>query len=251
MTAVRSTAAIVAGRAPGTDRTRCTVLRSAPPLTLRSTGDGEVHLVGTTAGPVGGDHLRLSLCVGAGAALTVRSVAASVALPGPSPVPSSLDVEVDVGSDATLRWLPEPTIAARGCDHRATTRIRMADGARLLWTEVAVLGRHDERPGSLLQRLRVDLGGRPLVRNDLAVGPAWPASLGPAGTGDARAVATLLVVGPAAASLRPDDAGMRTAGVRAALLPLTGPAALVSVLAARPGDAVAMLDATVRDQALA
>lgn len=238
---MHASATLVADRPAGSRRTRYTTLRSAPPLTLRATGDDLVHLVGSAAGPVGGDELCLSVTVGAGSRLTVRSVAASLVMPGPTGAPSSLDVDVDVAAGATLHWLPEPTIVVRGCGHRATTHIRLAAGAELVWREVVVMGRHDEAPGSLLQRLRVDLDGRPLVRNDLAVGPRWPGSLGPAGVGNARAVATALVVGPAAATLRIDP----SSEVRAAVLALDGPAALVSVVAFHPLAAITTLDAAL------
>lgn len=239
---MHASAHLVADRPPGRARTRCTTLRSSPPLTLRATGHDLVHLVGSAAGPVGGDDLHLSVSVGAGGRMTLRSVAASLVLPGPHGAPSSLAVDVDLGSGASLRWLPEPTILVRGCDHRAITTVRLAVGARLVWREVVVLGRHAETTGSLLQRLRVDVEDRPLLRNDLAVGPAWPASQGSAGTGDAGVVATALVVDPRAATLRLDV----TAGVRGAVMPLAGPAAVVSLVADRPGAAMAALD-TVLD----
>jgi urease accessory protein len=240
---VRATARIVAGHDVATGRTRCTSLVSAPPLTLRATAGGVVHLVGSAAGPVGGDQLHLSVAVGPCGSLTVHTVAASIALPGPTAEPSALDVDAEVGEGARLRWLPEPTIAVRGCDHRASSHLRLAAGARLVWREVVVLGRHDEGGGSLLQRLRVDVDGRPLVRNDLAVGPAWPASQGPAGTGGAKAVGTALVVGPEVARVRPPD----TEGVRGAVLPLSDDAALVNVVAASPLAAVTALDLALAD----
>jgi urease accessory protein len=238
---VRAVATLVADRSTATGRTRCTTLRSDPPLTLRATGGDTVHLVGSAAGPVGGDDLHLSLTVGADAGLTVRSVAAAVALPGPSGAPSTLAVHATVASGASLRWRPEPTIAATGCDHRAPVRLDLAADAELLWREVVVLGRHDEPPGSLLQRLRVDVDGRPLLRNDLAVGPRWPGSQGPAGVGDARTVATALVVGPTAERL-PLPEGSE---VRAAVLPLDGHAALVTVLAPHALAAITALDAVL------
>lgn len=245
MTGVRSCAALVAQRTgcSAGGRTRCTTLQSAPPLTLRATGDDVVHLVGSAAGPIGGDELHLAVTVGAGAALTVRSVAASVVLPGATGAASTLDVDADVGPGATLRWLPEPTVVVRACDHRATALVRLSPDAQLVWREVVVLGRHGETPGSLLQRLRVDVDGRPLVRNDLAVGPRWPASLGPAGLGQARAVATALVVGDHAVRL---SIPLVSAGARAAVLPLGDPrATLVSVVAAEPLAAMATLDAVL------
>ena len=48
-------------------RSVITELRSAPPLTLRRTGipgaTAQVHVVGTAAGPLGGDSLRLDVSV--------------------------------------------------------------------------------------------------------------------------------------------------------------------------------------------
>ena len=171
---------------------RCTVLRSAPPMTFRVTPGG-LRLVGSAAGPVGGDRLRLDLRVADGGSLTVRGVAASLVHPGPHAEPSSMDV--DVGAGATLRWLSSPMILIRGCDHTTTVTIRLGEGGRLLWRDEVVLGREGETSGSLRQRLRVDRAGRPLVRNDLTVGPRWPGSLGPAGTDGARVVATVIAVG--------------------------------------------------------
>jgi urease accessory protein len=183
--------AAVVAEAAG-DRTRCTTLRSAPPISLRETADG-LYLVASGAGPVGGDELQLDLDVRCGASLQVRSAAASMVLPGPSGRHSSLQVRAWVRG--SLRWEPEPTILVAGCDHRTTTTIDLAAGATLAWREVVVLGRHGEATGSLLQRLHVDRAGAPLLRTELPVGPRWPGSEGPAGTAGALAVSSLLVVG--------------------------------------------------------
>jgi urease accessory protein len=174
------------------DRTRCTTLRSAPPISLRETPDG-LYLVASGAGPVGGDDMHLDVDVQSGASLVVRSAAASMVLPGPSGKPSSLRVRARVRG--SLRWEPEPTILVAGCDHRATATIDLAADATLAWREVVVLGRHDEPSGSLLQRLHVDRAGAPLLRTELPVGPRWPGAEGPAGTGGALVVSSLLVVG--------------------------------------------------------
>lgn len=182
-------------------RSRCTELRSDPPLTLRETPTG-VHLVASGAGPVGGDELALTVRVGAGAMLDLRSVAASMVHPGPSGAPSHLAVDVEVADGAILRWTPEPTILVRGCDHHVRTRIRLGAHASVVWREEVVLGRHAEASGSVLQRLAVDGPDGPILRNDLAVGPCWPGSLGAGGTGpDVGAVGSLVVVDPGAAHL--------------------------------------------------
>jgi hypothetical protein len=66
--------AAVASRADAAGRSRVTVLRSDGPLALRETPLG-VYLVGTAAGPLGGDDLALDIDVGPGACLMIRSAA--------------------------------------------------------------------------------------------------------------------------------------------------------------------------------
>ena len=225
--------------------TRCSVLRSQPPLTLRATPDA-VYLVGTAAGPLGGDDVRLDVTVAAGAELTVRSVAATTLLPGARGGRSRGRVDVAVGPGACLRWRPRPVIVTAGADHVATTTLELAGDASLWWREEVVLGRHGEAPGSLLQGLRVDVAGHPVLRHDLALGPRWPGSLGPAGTAGARAVGMVLVVGaerppgPAA-----DGAGRheRVGAARLAVVPLDTRATLVTALAPSHSALEAALDA--------
>jgi urease accessory protein len=202
--------------------TRCTTLRSAPPISLRDTPEG-LYLVASGAGPIGGDELALDVDVAGGASLVVRSAAASMVLPGPTGRVSSLQVRVRVGPGGALRWTPEPTILVAGCDHRAATTIELAGGATLWWREVVVLGRHDEPSGSLLQRLRADREGAPLLRTELPVGPRWPGAGGPAGTDGASVVTSLLVVGL--------DEPALPKGVDGAVLQLADDAWLVTSLA--------------------
>lgn len=204
-------------------RTRCTTLRSVPPISLRDTPDG-LYLVASGAGPLGGDELHLDIDVNVGASLVVRSAAASMVLPGPSGQPSSTTLRARVRG--ALRWEPEPTILVAGCDHRTTTTIHLDSGASLVWREVVVLGRHSEDSGSLLQRLHVDRGGAPLLRNDLPAGPRWPGADGPAGTDGAHVVTSLLVVG--------GDEPARPLEGDAAVLRLADDAWLVTALARRP-----------------
>jgi len=106
---VRATAAIAAEADGGV--TRFPVLRSQAPLVLRPTA-GAVYLVTGAAGPIGGDVLRLSIDVGAGATLNVRTVAASVALPSRGGQESVLCITARVGPRARLSFLPEATVIA-------------------------------------------------------------------------------------------------------------------------------------------
>jgi urease accessory protein len=241
---VTSTTGLVAHASVGAERvgerTRCTTLRSSPPISLRPTPDA-LYLASSTAGPIGGDDLRLDVDVAAGADLDIRTVAAGLVHPSAHGHSSRFDIDVAVAGGATLRWLPEPTVLVQGCDHRTVSTIRLASGASLVWRDEVVLGRHDEPSGSLLQRLRIDLAGRPLLRNDLALGPAWPGADGPAGVGRARAVGTLVAVGAVfAASV--SWAGPPRAGVRVGRCPLSDQAVLVTVVGDRPSAVRQALD---------
>lgn len=136
-----------------------------------------------------------------------------------------------VADGATLVWLPEPVIAAQGCNHHATTNISLEPGARLLLREELLLGRHGEGPGAIRQRLRVTRGRHPLYDQELAIGPDAPGWQGPAVTGGRRALGSLLVIDP---HWDTDDLTLPTVkqtGTNAALLPLPGPAVLFTALA--------------------
>lgn len=223
---MRAAATIVAVPRTGR-RTRCTTLRSFPPIALRETPDG-LHIVGSAAGPIGGDDVHLDITVADGASLTIRTVAAQVVLPGPRKGPSSSTITATVGRGATLRWLPDPLVLATGCDHRATVTLSLAATASLLWRDEVVLGRSGEASGSVLQRLRVDRAGEPLLRNDLALGPAWPGANGPAGGGEHSVVGTLLVVDQIAEKPLPALASRRA--VRAAACEIAPGAVMITIL---------------------
>ena len=205
-------------------RTAVTVLRGEPPLLPRCTGPrggpvAEVHLVGGAAGPIGGDRLRIDVEVGPGAALVLRTVAATVALPGPTGEASSSTLSVRVASGGRFAWLPEPLVAAAGCDHVSESIVELDGGAHLVWRDELVAGRHGEQPGRLRQATRIRYDGVAVLHQELAIGPGtvWTS---PAVLGGARVAGNLVVVSPG----QDPPAAASVAG--AALMPLTGPAAL-------------------------
>ncbi|MFY9488364.1 MAG: urease accessory protein UreD [Solirubrobacterales bacterium] len=178
----------------GGGRTALTTLRSDPPLTLMPTPDG-VYVVGSAAGPLNGDRLALTINVAAGTELTVHTVAASLAWPGTSPVPSQLRIEATIGEGATLRWLPEPLVPVAGSSHRVTAHVDLAADSLAIWREEIVLGRHNEEPGNLSSRLDVVLEDAAAVRQELSVGPDAHGAVGPAVTGGRRAIGMTTVAG--------------------------------------------------------
>lgn len=231
---MRARARVVA-ESDGRGGTRLTTLRSEVPLVLRSTPDA-LYLVGGAGGPLGGDDLALEITVGAGAHLVVRTAAASVALPGDGP--SQVQVRATVAAGGELRWLPEPVVVAQAAVHHLRTIVELEAGARLMWREELVLGRHGEAGGSLVTRTDVDVAGDPLLRHELALGPLSPAAAGPAVTAGARAVGSLLLAGPDWAR-----APAVTLGPTAAVLPLAGAGVQIVALAAGAAELRRLLDA--------
>ncbi|MEG8274730.1 urease accessory protein UreD [Streptomyces sp. AHA2] len=231
-TGVRSVARLVA-RDDGRGGTALPVLQSDGPLALRRTrspGPGaRVVLVGAMSGPLGGDHFTVEGRVDEGARLTVGSAAATLALPGQTKDEARYDVRLTVGERAELHWLPEQLISVSGSDLRIATRADLAPTARLVLREEQVLGRAGERPGRLTSRLTVRVAERTVLDQELGCGPGTPGGWdGPAVLAGHRAVGQLVVVRPEFAT-RP--AAVRMLGETACVMPLAGPAALVSALA--------------------
>lgn len=179
-------------------RVRVRELRTPAPLGARLAG-GELHLLGTAAGPLGGDRLRLEVVVAAGTKLTVRSVAAGLAQRGNGTV-STHHTEVTVEDGAHLDWLVEPLIAAAGCDHRASATVHLGADASVAWRDELILGRSGERPGRCVSGVRIVRDGVPVVHHELSTVVAG--SDGPAVTAGAKVVGQLAVVGRPAAATR-------------------------------------------------
>lgn len=229
---MRASAELVAERGAG-GSIRLPVQRSQAPLILRRTADA-VYLVGGAAGPLGGDVLELRIEVREGAALRVRTVAAAVALPGRDGQESVLSVTLVVAAGGRLEYLPEPTVAADGARHRTDIRADLAAGAALVLRDEMVLGRHAERGGACRTRLRADLAGVPLLRHEVDVSGTDEVSLGPAVLAGHRTAGSLLCVDPD--WVEPDGAGTATgipsgSAPGVAVMPLAGPAVLVTALA--------------------
>ncbi|GAA3237208.1 urease accessory protein UreD [Actinocorallia longicatena] len=200
-------------------RTRLTRLRSDGPIALRETPDG-LYIVGAGAGPLGGDRLRLDIVVGAGASLRIRSVAAALALPGTAGEESLFTIDARVRGH--LDFAPEPTVAARGCLHRAVSEVRLGPDATLRWSEELVLGRYGEEPGRHVSRLDVTRGDRPVLRHELRLdGSARSRAV----LGDARAAGAVVRIGPGLT-------GTALGGEGFGVMPLAAEGVLVTALAA-------------------
>ncbi|UNT00484.1 urease accessory protein UreD [Streptomyces tubbatahanensis] len=207
---MRACARVATESAPGPEgrpRTWVSGLRSQAPLKLFSTRakEGEpsaahrgvparVSVAAGAAGPIGGDELRLEVEVGAGSVLVLSEVSPSLLLPGREGRLSTTRVRISVAAGGTLVWLPEPLVAARGCDHLNEVRIDLADDAALLMREEVVLGRHGETGGRVRLSTRVRRSGRALLCQDLELGAG--AGRTPVVADGHRAVGSVLVADP-------------------------------------------------------
>ena len=189
--------------------------RAGGHLAARETAPGVVHLVGTAAGPLGGDEVELRIRVGAGARLAVRSVAATLVYPARDAATACVRVVAEVADGGHLDLAPEPTIVCAGAELTATTRVALAGSATLRLLEEVVLGRAHEAPGRWRGRTVVTRDGVPLLshtmRSDVLSG-------GPS----ARAVVARLEVDAARPAAAP-----RTHGTAVAL-PLAAPGAVLT-----------------------
>ncbi|MGW4094241.1 urease accessory protein UreD [Nocardia sp. NPDC004750] len=139
-------------------------------LSARRTGPRAVHLIGTAATPLGGDELDIVIKVAPGAELVVRSVAATLALPGVATPRSCGRWHLEVGSGGVLDFDPEPMIVAGGARHHTVTTIRLDSGARLRMRERVQVGRAGEDGGVWRGDLIADVDDTPLLRHRLALG---------------------------------------------------------------------------------
>lgn len=167
------------------------------PMLVRVVGGSshllELAMVNGAAGPLGGDRLRFRLEVQEGAGVSVRSVAAAMAQPGPRGEPSHLAVELLVAAGATLDWRPQPTVSVIGSDHRTTMRLECNGSSTVTMREGVSLGRHAEPPGRFTLRERVVIDGRAVLDHETAF--ATGALMGPGAQGGARVMATEVVIG--------------------------------------------------------
>jgi urease accessory protein len=214
---------------------RVTTLRSTPPIAAKVLPGPLVVMLGSAAGLLEDDVVRISIRVGDGARLAVRTTAATLAHPCRNGGSTLSAVDIVLGRGAALAWLPEPLVACAGCHHESRARVRLAHGASCVWLESVGLGRHGETAGAVTLRFDAEMEGQPLLRD----GMRWPTGADAdeaVAYGRARHLAALHLLGrrarrdvPAASD---GPAGDGAAGDRAAVaLDLAGPGCTVRAMA--------------------
>ncbi len=155
----------------------------------------EVVFLNTAGGVTGGDRLGYELNVGDDAKATGTTQTAERAYAS-SGGTGEITVDLRVGENASLDWLPQETILFNHCSVARRSTVTLAPTARFLMAETVVLGR--KAMGEQLQSLafhdvrHVSRAGRPefvepLQINDRTIG----ASAGSAVFGNATAMTTI------------------------------------------------------------
>lgn len=134
------------------------------------------HLHNVSGGILAGDRLALRIEVAAGARAQVTTTGATrLYRHRPGSADSQQVIEIDVGEDALLEYLPDPIIPYAGSRHSQRTEIRLARGAALFWWEVLAPGRRASGEHFAFDHLRIATrianAEREVLRENFALNP--------------------------------------------------------------------------------
>ncbi|CAH0155597.1 urease accessory protein UreD [Roseomonas sp. CECT 9278] len=200
------------------------LFQAAPARILFPTSEGDepplAVLVNTAGGLAGGDALALDLRLGAGAAATLSTPSAEKIYRSLGAA-TRIDATIDVGSGATLEWLPQETILFDGARLHRRIAVALAPDARLLFAEMMVFGRRARgevmRDGAVQESWRLRRGGSLVWADGLALGGDLSTRLDDRfGFAGAEAMACLLLAVPG--PVEPLRAALREADVAATML---------------------------------
>lgn len=164
----------------------------------------EAVFLNTAGGLTDGDRLCADLSWGAGACATVTTQAAERIYRSRA-APSRIEMSLNVAAKALALWLPQETILFDGARLLRRTEADLDPTARMIAFESLVFGRaamgEALRSGAIHDSWRVRIGGRLVFADGFRLDGDMAAALDRAAVaGGARAIATILYVGPDAAS---------------------------------------------------
>jgi urease accessory protein len=155
----------------GGGTTRLLVREATPPLRVirafeLADGAAMIHLHNVSGGVLGGDHLEMSVRVGAGAQAQVTTTSATRVYRsrGQRAVQTNT---IQVAEGGLLEMLPDPVIPFAASDYQQITRVQLAEGAGLFWWEVIAPGREARGERFAYNRLMLETEihacGRPIA----------------------------------------------------------------------------------------
>jgi urease accessory protein len=151
----------------GTGQTVVRSIRGGHHFAARQTGPGLVHLVGTAAGPLGGDDVTIEVRLGPGARLAVRSAGATIVQPGATVPDSRLRLLLTVADGGSLDFGCEPTVVCHRAEHETEARLELSGSGQVQLMEQVLLGRSYEPAGGWTGRTRMTRDGVPELRHTL------------------------------------------------------------------------------------
>jgi urease accessory protein len=162
-------------------------------------------LINTAGGVTGGDRLSWSVDVEREAAATVTSQAAERIYKSSSGA-GTIETTLTVGAGATLDWMPQETILFDRSSLKRSLVAEVDPAGSLLAVESIVLGRaamgESVKTVTLADMWRIQSGGKLVFAEGLRFDGDTTAILAGGATGrQARALATLVLVAPAAEAL--------------------------------------------------
>lgn len=160
----------------------------------------EAVLINTGGGMAGGDRMRVSAAVEAGADAIITTQAAEKIYRSQG-ADTRVETTLSVGPGASLAWLPQESILFSGARLARNLAIDLAADARLVACESVYFGRsamgEAVTRGALRDRWRIRREGRLVFAEDLRLDGAIERTLArPAIAAGARAIATVIAAGP-------------------------------------------------------
>ncbi len=157
----------------------------------------EAVIVNTGGGMAGGDRFTIGIALAEGARLVAGTAAAEKIYRSTGP-DAEIDVNLTVGANAKLVWLPQETILFDRARLLRRIEIDLADAATLLMAEAAVFGRaamgEAMAQGLFADRWRLRRGGKLIFADSARLDGGIATKLAaPACTAGGIAIATVLI----------------------------------------------------------
>ena len=161
----------------------------------------EAVLINTAGGLTGGDRMTWRCDAAPDTQLTLTTQACEKTYKAADAICAEVGVSLSAGAGASLCWLPQETILFDQARLARKLDIDLAADARALIVEPVIFGRkamgETVVTGVFRDRWRVRVNGSLIHAEDFSIGPEIVGELPRAAVGgEARAFATLLLVGP-------------------------------------------------------
>jgi len=167
----------------------------------REAGACQAVLINTGGGVAGGDRVAIHVDAGTDTRACVSTSAAERVYKAASAAPAIIDVDLKLGPNAAMNWLPQETIVFDRARLNRTINVALTGSSRLLFAETLVLGRaamgETLNAGDIRDCWRVRRDGRLIFAEDVRLEDDIVATLAGAASADgANTVATVVAVAP-------------------------------------------------------